>query len=376
MRIALVSEWDTSDPQSWSGVVHPMRESLSDRVDLEIIQLKAPHHMVDRALARAHGALGRRYLPGHSVASARLLGKQLEQSMRDRNVDAVLAIAASTTVATARLNVPVVHVTDATIAAISNYYPLYSGLGRLPRAQAEWLEKRAQKRTHAVVTTSAWAQDSFVDHYGMFARKVSVAPFGPAISPSFAVESVRDASEDHTLRALLVSSNWDRKGGNHAVAAISRLRRVGVDVTLTVVGQCPVGLPDWVRPVGKLSRDDLSRAYADHDVLLELANANAGGVTLTDAAAHGLPVIATNTGGVPDIVKHRKSGVLVRTEHEEDVALMSLTDPSTRKLLSVGALEQHRQVLNWDVWANHVSDVLANVVKSEARDTGKGIKLT
>lgn len=375
MRIALVSEWDTTDPRAWSGVVHPLRESLSDRLDLEVVRLQAPHHVVDRALAKAHGALGRPYLPGHSVASARLLGRRLEQSLRDRQVDAVLAVAASTTVATARLDVPVVQVTDATIHAITDYYPLYSGLGPLSRAQAEWLERRAQQRTDAVVTTSAWARDSFVEHYGMCAGRVTVAPFGPAIRPPSTVELHRGAEESRVLRALVVSSDWERKGGDHAVAAVSRLRRAGIAATLTVVGQCPVGLPDWVRPLGTLSRNELSRAYAEHDVLLELATANAGGVTLTDAAAHGLPVIATDTGGVPEIVKQHDSGILVRTEHDEDAALMSMTDASVRRRLCRGALQHHQQVLNWDVWSHHVENVLSDVVKSGARGRGRGTVL-
>lgn len=366
MRVALVSEWDTSDPNAWSGVVRPMRDSLRDVVDLEPVRLQSEHHIVDKALARTHGIFGRRYLPGHSVATARLLGKQLRFATAGQGFDAVLAVAASTAVAMARLDVPVVHVTDTTVELIRDYYPLYSGLGRLAVAQAEWLERRSQQRTGAVVATSHWARASFVDHYGMAADRVTVAPFGPAITPG-ADRGSRTTRETGGLAGLLVASHWERKGGEQAVDAIGRLREAGIDATLTVVGECPAGLPEWVLPVGKLGREELSRAYLRHDVLLELARANAGGVTLTDAAAHGLPVIATDTGGVADIVVHQGSGILVTTEQDEDAALTAMLDSSTRQHLSNGAIDRYRNILNWDAWAGHVHDLLCEVASSDGR---------
>lgn len=345
-----------------------MRAALSERVDLEVIRLQARTHPLDRALAKAHGLGGKGYIPGHSLATARIMGEQLREALNHRAVDAVLAVAASPAVAMARPDVPVVHVTDATVHALTNYYPLLTGLGRVSRAQAEWLERRSQNATCAVVTTSRWARNSFVNHYGMAPDRVTVAPFGPAITP--APGATRDRRASAGLRVLLVANDWTRKGGQAAVAAVARLRRAGVPATLTVVGQCPADVPDWIRPAGRLSREDLSRAYFTHHVLLELARANAGGVTLTDAAAHGLPVVATNTGGVADIVAHGRSGLLVTTPEQEDSALLTMTDPAARERWSAGAVGRSAHVLNWDTWAAHVHRVVTDVSGARRRDRG------
>ncbi len=64
--------------------------------------------------------------------------------------------------------------------------------------------------------------------------------------------------------------------------------------------------------------------YAAHDVLLEPARANAGGVTLTDATASGLPVVATRTGGVPSIVDDGVTGFLVDADDPVREAVAAL----------------------------------------------------
>src|SRR5690606_19014989 len=117
---------------------------------------------------------------------------------------------------------------------------------------------------------------------------VRVAPPGAAVTPPPVVET----ETGRPLRALVVASDWHRKGGDRAVAAVRAARDAGAAVELVVVGDCPDDVPEWVVRRGRLSKDRLSDEYLDADVLLEPARVNAAGVTLTDAAAHGLPAVA------------------------------------------------------------------------------------
>ncbi|MCM2979258.1 hypothetical protein M3592_28275, partial [Priestia aryabhattai] len=147
----------------------------------------------------------------------------------------------------------------------------------------------------------------FVQDYGMDPARITVAPFGPAIVPSpeqreslllsYGVTadgldgpvgpgrpeepSVSGNGAAGGLRVLAVVTDWYRKGGAEAVAAVSRLRGRGCPATLTLVGDAPSGLPSWVRVLGRVSPQELSGIYSAHDVLLEAAVASAGGVTLT-----------------------------------------------------------------------------------------------
>ena len=144
-RVALVSGWDTLDPRAWSGVVVPLRAALENALPVTTLRVTGADHPVDRALARWNGARGHGYLPEHALATARRRGRALRRMVEEADVDVVVAVACSTAVATAHLDLPVVQVTDATVRALTNYYPQFTGLSRGSLWQAERLERAAQR---------------------------------------------------------------------------------------------------------------------------------------------------------------------------------------------------------------------------------------
>ncbi|MFO1189373.1 MAG: glycosyltransferase family 4 protein [Alphaproteobacteria bacterium] len=66
-----------------------------------------------------------------------------------------------------------------------------------------------------------------------------------------------------------------------------------------------------IRWIGEMPADALPGFYAAADVLPWPAVNEAYGMALLEAQAAGLPVVAGRTGGVPDIVADRETGVLV-----------------------------------------------------------------
>lgn len=363
MRIGLVTPWDVEDPRSWSGVVRPMVHHLRKEADVDVVpcgqEKPAP---VDRLAAGLMGrAAGMPYLTGHAVATARRHGRALTRRLAYTDHDVVLGIAASAPLAYTRTDQPLVQVTDATFGAITDYYPLFTGLPAAVRYQGEIIERRSAKRTRAWVVASHWVASSLVDDYGVEVQRIHVAPFGPAL------EDIPQRSEfAGTVRALLVTSNWERKGGPMALEAMARARAAGTEVRLTVVGDHPA-LPDHVTGLGRVSPARMAELYARHDVLLELAAANAGGVTLTDAAHAGLPAIATRTGGVPDIVRDGVSGWLVPPGPQgvlEAAHLLSrLAQPETLPALACGARQHAHRVLNWQRWTEQVLTACAQAMR-------------
>lgn len=66
------------------------------------------------------------------------------------------------------------------------------------------------------------------------------------------------------------------------------------------------------------------------------------GTSLLDAQAHGLPVIGTKTGGIPEIIEHEVNGLLVEPQNPEKLAeaiIKLVDDPKLRKRLGEKALE-------------------------------------
>lgn len=109
-----------------------------------------------------------------------------------------------------------------------------------------------------------------------------------------------------------------------AILTLAELEKRGVDARLTLAGQdrgleaaCrsladELGLADKVRFPGFLDRAGKRRELSAHDIYLHTNRVDNTPVTVLEAAAAGLPVVATRVGGIPDLLGER--GLLVPPE--------------------------------------------------------------
>ena len=117
-----------------------------------------------------------------------------------------------------------------------------------------------------------------------------------------------------------------------AIRVLKELVLGGVDASLTIAGQ-DMGLEsstkrlaralsvhDRVRFVGFLDEEAKRAAFADHDVLLNTNRVDNMPITLLEAGASGVPIVATEVGGIPFLWTHEESALLVPTE---DAAAMA-----------------------------------------------------
>jgi len=121
--------------------------------------------------------------------------------------------------------------------------------------------------------------------------------------------------------------------------AMDVLAEKGVKHRVLVVGEGPARpwleerLPDAVY-AGHLSGDDLARAVASADVLLNPSVTEAFGNVTLEAMASGLPVIAVNATGATNLVTHGVTGFLAEPGDYETIADELATygrDPRVRR---------------------------------------------
>jgi len=70
-------------------------------------------------------------------------------------------------------------------------------------------------------------------------------------------------------------------------------------------------LPGRVRFLGKLPRDSMYRFYSAGDIFAFPGIKESLGMVFLEAQSCGLPVVAFENGGIPEVVKDRKTGLLV-----------------------------------------------------------------
>lgn len=367
MKVAFLTPWTVNDLGSWSGVLHLMHRSLAEREEVVVIETgHIPVAPIDRGIMATFGRVSTKpYLSGLALATSLKKGRYATEAAARIRADVILAVAASQDVALARFNKPVVQVTDATYTAMQEYYPLFSSMHLLSKWQGSAVSKLANRKTASYCVASEWAKKSLEEDYQVADRKCKVIPFGPAIYPP---EMVVRKRSDCGLRVLVIASDWKRKGGDKALEAMRLVREEFPSTTLTVVGNSPP-LPDWVTSLGQVAREAMPALYAEHDILLELAEANAGGVSLTDAHAFGLPVVATHTGGVGSIVADGQTGILVDPGPEmighAVNALKSLHRSDFRSAMGRDAYQRHMELLNWDRWATDTLELCRATVSPD-----------
>ena len=156
--------------------------------------------------------------------------------------------------------------------------------------------------------------------------------------------------------------------------AMDVLAEKGVKHRVLVVGEGPARpwleerLPDAVY-TGHLSGDDLARAVASSDVLLNPSVTEAFGNVTLEAMASGLPVIAVNATGTTNLVAHGLTGFLAEPGDYETIADELATygrDPKVRRKHGQAGLKV-AQGRDWDQINSAVLRTYNRVIERKKR---------
>jgi glycosyltransferase involved in cell wall biosynthesis len=237
-------------------------------------------------------------------------------------------------------------------------------------------EREVLSAATAVVTTSAWARRRLVELYGLAPARVHVAPPG--------VDAGELASGTATGAALLCVATVTFDKGHDvlldALAMISdlswscecvgRLDREPAFVAALRRRVREDGLADRVRLSGPRDRVELDRTYAAADVMVLASRSETYGMVVTEALAHGLPVIAADVGGLTEALGPGadgfQPGLLVAPEDPTALAEALrawLGDPERRRQLRRAARERRTSLPGWPATASAIARVLAGAAR-------------
>ena len=115
-----------------------------------------------------------------------------------------------------------------------------------------------------------------------------------------------------------------------------------------------LGLDDVVRFVPPVAQSQLAQWYAAATLVAVPSYNESFGLVAAEAGACGTPVVAAAVGGLPTVVRHERSGLLVDTHDDTDWARALgrvLTEPGLHDRLAAGAAAQARE-FSWDATAS------------------------
>ncbi|MCH8806379.1 MAG: glycosyltransferase family 4 protein [Planctomycetes bacterium] len=202
---------------------------------------------------------------------------------------------------------------------------------------AGWLIRRACESAAAVVVLSDDWRRRLRPYMGR-ARMV-VIPNAVHVQASrlcgVSSGSPPEAASNKPCRFLFLGALSEAKGLGDLIQAASALKRAGTPFTLVIAGpDANVGHEVWARrlsaaglqeeatligPVVGVAKTDLLNSV---DCLVHPSHSEGLPFTVLEAAAAGLPVIATDVGSVADVMTRRPGG-----EHDRSVALAPLVAP-------------------------------------------------
>ena len=188
-----------------------------------------------------------------------------------------------------------------------------------------WLCESLQAAQFAV-TISGYNRDFIAQTCGDdLAQKVHVIHAG--IDPGAFV--MKHQPIDRRPRILSVGRLVEKKGHRHLIKALAQLQQKGYAFEAVIAGEGPErpaltrlitehDLTEQIRLIGAVSQDTVHQLFTNSDIFVLPCIAGRDGdrdgipVSLMEAMASGLPVICTSVSGIPELITHKREGLLAQ----------------------------------------------------------------
>jgi Glycosyltransferase len=190
---------------------------------------------------------------------------------------------------------------------------------------------------------------------------VDVIPYGETRDERG--ESVVPHPVNGKFKVLFVGRHIERKGICYLIDSAKFLPADKFEIRIVGVGDLTEKLKQQAAKyphvifTGKLSPEDLANEYRTANVFVLPAivdhkgDTEGLGVVLIEAMELGLPIVASNVGGIPDVVVDGESGILVPEKDPEALANAFKRIASDRSLLEsllAGARKRIADCFTWD----------------------------
>jgi glycosyltransferase involved in cell wall biosynthesis len=314
----------------------------------------------------------KKYFRDQNRLRARYYAKFLKKKLQNESFDLIFSAASSCEIAYLKTNLPIFKYDDSTFHQMIDYYPAYENIASFSLKEADAIEKKAIDKSVVTIYSSEWAQADSIQHYKRTTENSKVAKLGADIVEGTQVDKnfLQSKNYDGTINILFIGRHWDRKRGDLVLETLTILLDKGHNVQLTVAGCVPPVTHERMKVYPFLDKNKASdfeiftQIFKESHFLFVPSLAECYGLVFCEAFAYGVPVITTNTGGIPAIVEHKVNGIALDVKADANAYANEIetliTHPDQLKAFSLKALEKFHQELNWTVWTETVTQIIHN----------------
>jgi len=244
------------------------------------------------------------------------------------------------------------------------------------------LEMRTCERADHVAVVSQAMRNELVSRFGIDERKVSFIPSGvdtrtfkPRDPEEIGAEDIGKKYGFAGKYCIYVGQLLPRKGVVHLVEAF---KGVKADIKCVIVGEGPdkaklcelvnnLDLRRKIRFVGAVPLGDLVKLYASASFFVLPSLSEGLPLVVVEAQSCGLPVIASEVGGIPEVIMDGYNGFLVKPQDIDrmrDLIELLSEDEKLCRRISSRASKFALENFSWDKVAEKYGRIYKNLVNS------------
>jgi glycosyltransferase involved in cell wall biosynthesis len=228
----------------------------------------------------------------------------------------------------------------------------------------------------SVVTTSAWSRRTLLELYSLPGDRVHVAEPGVDGAPLSRGSTTGGAllcvaavipGKGHDVLVSALATMTDLSWDCVCVGSMDRDQAFAESIRRRVSA---LELGDRVRFTGPRAGGNLARSYGSADLVVLPSRAETYGMVVTEALARGLPVVATDVGGVAEALGHgaggNRPGLLVPPDDAASLAAALrawLGDADLRLTWRRAARERRASLSRWSTTTSVVAGVLGEAAR-------------
>lgn len=233
-----------------------------------------------------------------------------------------------------------------------------------------YFEKKALKNATKVITVSRWAKEKSDRIIGIDSKTTYI--------PNGIVYDRYGNTQPKNIfhpSIFFVGRLVKFKGVDILIKSFQMIKKTYPNIHLYIAGNGPQGrkLKSLARKLNVhneitflnfLSEDEKLKMFKSADIFVVPSRIETFGIVVLEALASGAPVVASNVGGIPEILDNGKYGLLAEPENPEDFAQKIITlikDKNLRDELREKG-KQRAKEYSWDDVASKTLELYSSVL--------------